>query len=210
MIIDILTLFPDMFKGPFNESIVKRAQENMLVEINICDLRDWTTDKHNTLDDKPYGGGAGMILRVDVIDSALKALKTQETKILLMSPQGKVFNQKKARTLSKFDHLILIAGHYEGFDERVRKYLVDEEISIGDYVLTGGELPAMVVVDSIVRLIPSVLGDKDSLKAETHSKPGHKKHPVYTRPEEYKGWKVPETLLSGNHAEIEKWKKNNR
>lgn len=224
MKIDILTLFPDMFEGPFSVSMIKRAQEKGLVEISIHNLRDWTTDKHNTVDDKPYGGGAGMVLRVDVIDKALDQLKSearnsksktiskstkQKPRIILFSPQGKKFTQAKAKSLSKLYHIILIAGHYEGFDQRIREQLIDEEISIGDYVLTGGELPAMVIVDSVVRLIPGVLGDKESLTDETHSKKGVHKYPVYTRPEEYKSWKVPEILLSGNHAEIEKWRKDN-
>jgi len=207
MKIDILTLFPEMFRGPFEESIVKRAQEKELVGINIHDLRDWATDKHKTLDDRPYGGGGGMVLMVKPIYEALKDLKTKNSKVVLLTPQGKVFNQKRAQQLSKLKHLILIAGHYEGFDERIREHLIDEEISIGNYVLTGGELPAMVVIDSIVRLIPGVLGAEESLIDETHSEPGHIKCPVYTRPESFKGWKVPEILLSGNHKEIEKWRK---
>ena len=207
MKIDIITLFPEMFKGPFEESIIKRAQEKELVEINIHNLRDWATDKHKTLDDKPYGGGGGMVLMVEPIYKALKDLKTKNSKVVLLTPQGKVFNQKKAQQLSKLKHLILIAGHYEGFDERIREHLIDEEISIGNYVLTGGELPAMVVIDSIVRLIPGVLGTEESLIDETHTKPGYTKYPVYTRPENFRGWKVPETLLSGNHKEIEKWRK---
>lgn len=206
MKIDILTLFPEMFKGPFKESIVKRAQEKKLVEITIHNLRDWAVGKHKSVDDKPYGGGAGMVLRVDVVHTALQKLKTQGSRVILLSPQGKVFTQEKATKLAKKEHVILIAGHYEGFDERIRKHLIDEEISIGNYVLTGGELPAMVVVDSVIRLIPGVLGDKESLVDETHSKPGAKKHPVYTRPENFKGWKVPEILLSGNHKEINKWR----
>ncbi|MFC1649199.1 tRNA (guanosine(37)-N1)-methyltransferase TrmD [Patescibacteria group bacterium] len=208
MKIDIVTLFPDVFT-PLGESIVKRAQEKNLVEINIHDLRKWSTDKHNTVDDKPYGGGAGMVLMVEPIYKAISKLKTLKSKIILLSPQGKLYDQSKAKTLSKETHLILIAGHYEGFDERIREHLVDEEISIGEYVLTGGELPAMVIVDSVVRLIPGVLGDENSLVGETHSKKGYKKHPVYTRPEKFMGWKVPEVLLSGNHLEIEKWKKEN-
>lgn len=207
MKIDILTLFPEMFRGPFEESIVKRAQEKELVGINIHNLRDWATDKHKTLDDKPYGGGGGMVLMVKPIYEALKDLKTKNSKVVLLTPQGKVFNQKRAQQLSKLKHLILIAGHYEGFDERIREHLIDEEISIGNYVLTGGELPAMVVIDSIVRLIPGVLGAEESLIDETHSEPGHINCPVYTRPESFKGWKVPEILLSGNHKEIEKWRK---
>ena len=157
MKIDIITLFPEMFKGPFEESIVKRAQEKELVEINIHNLRDWATDKHKTLDDRPYGGGGGMVLMVEPIYKALKDLKTKNSKVVLLTPQGKVFKQKKAQEFSKLKHLILIAGHYEGFDERIREHLIDEEVSIGNYVLTGGELPAMVVIDSIVRRIPGVL-----------------------------------------------------
>jgi tRNA (guanine37-N1)-methyltransferase len=224
MKIDILTLFPEMFDGPFSESMIKRAQEKGLVDIKVRNLRDWATDKHKTVDDKPYGGGAGMVLRVDVVEKALDELKTKSEKLktitnsskqstfkhrsltILLSPQGQIFSQAKARKLSKLDHIILIAGHYEGFDQRIRDHLTDEEISIGDYVLTGGEIPAMVLVDSIVRLIPGVLGDEQSLKDETHSKKGFKKYPVYTRPENYKGWKVPEVLLSGNHSEIDKWR----
>lgn len=211
MKVDILTLFPEMFKGPFSESIIKRAQEKSLVEINIHNLRDWAKDKHKMVDDKPYGGGTGMVLRVDVVDNAVTNLKSQtpkiKQKIILLSPQGKKFNQQKAKDLSSLDHIIMIAGHYEGFDERIREHLIDEEISIGNYVLTGGEIPAMAVVDAVVRLLPGVLGKKESLKNETHSKPGVKKHPVYTRPENFKSWSVPEVLLSGNHAEIEKWRR---
>lgn len=212
MKIDILTLFSKMFKGPFEESILRRAQEKHLVEIKIHDLRDWAKDKHKTVDDKPYGGGPGMILRVDVVDSALKDLKSKslnrKSRIILLSPQGKVFDQNKAKTFSKLENLILIAGHYEGFDERIRKHLVDDEVSIGNYVLTGGELPAMVVTDAIIRLLPDVLGDEKSLIDETHSISGYKKYPVYTRPEKYKNWKVPDVLLSGDHKKIEEWKKD--
>lgn len=208
MKIEILTLFPEMFKGPLTESIVKRAQEKGLVEIKIHNLRNWATDKHRTVDDRPYGGGAGMVVRVDIIDAALKDLKNKNSKIILMSAKGKAFSQKKALQLSKEGHLILIAGHYEGIDHRVHKYLVDEVISIGNYVLTGGELPAMMVTDAIVRLVPGVI-EAESLKNESHSKKGYLEYPQYTRPEKYKGWKVPEVLLSGNHAEIEKWRKKN-
>jgi tRNA (guanine37-N1)-methyltransferase len=210
MKIDILTLFQEMFKGPFDESIVNRAKKKKLVEINIHNLRKWSKDKHKTVDDRQYGGGPGMVIRVDVVDRALRDLKlkveSEKLKVILLSPQGKVFNQKKARDLSNLKHLILIAGHYEGYDERIRDHLIDEEFSIGNYVLTGGELPAMVVVDCLVRLIPGVLGDDKSLQDETHSKEGIIKYPVYTRPDDYKGWKVPDVLLSGNHQEIEKWK----
>lgn len=206
MKIDILTLFPKMFKGPFEESILKRAQEKGLVEINIHDLRKWATDKHMSVDDKPYGGGTGMIIKVDVIGNALNSLKTKDAKIILLTPQGKTFKQSMAKSLSKEKHLILIAGHYEGFDERIREHLVDEEISIGDYILTGGEIPAMVLVDSIVRLIPGVLVKKDAAKHESFED-NLLEYPQYTRPDEYKGWKVPEILKSGNHKKIEEWRK---
>jgi tRNA (guanine37-N1)-methyltransferase len=222
MKIDILTLFPEMFKGPFDASMLKKAQEKALVEINIHNLRDWAKDKHKTTDDRPFGGGKGMVIKVDVVYKAIKELKAQKSKtksgveklkVILLSPQGKVFNQKKAQELSKIDHLILIAGHYEGFDERIREHLIDEEISIGDYILTGGEIPAMVITDSIVRLLPSVLEEETTLN-ESFSPTTHNSqpislldYPVYTRPENFKGWKVPKVLLSGNHAKIAKWRK---
>jgi len=205
MKIDILTIFPEMFKGPFDESLLKRAQDKGLVKIKIHNLRHWAKDKHKTVDDKPFGGGPGMVIKVEVIDQALNDLKKKNSKTILLTPQGKAFNQKKAKSLSKLEHIILICGHYEGVDERIRQNLVDEEISIGDYVLTGGEIPAMVVVDTVVRLIPGVVGKKESLKEESFSK-GLLEYPQYTRPAEYKGWKVPEVLVSGNHEEIKKWR----
>ena len=215
--IDILTLFPKMFSGPFSESIIKRAQDKSLVEINIYDLRRWGIDKRKTVDGKPYGGGVGMILRVDVIDRALRDLKlkvksgkrvtrSETVKVILLDATGKRFNQQEATKLSKVKHLILIAGHYEGVDHRTHEHLVDEVISIGDYILTGGELPAMVLVDSITRLLPGVVGKRESLEIESHSEPGYLEYPQYTRPEIYKGWSVPKTLLSGNHREIENWR----
>lgn len=206
MKIDILTLFPEMFKGPFGESIIKRAQEKGFVEIKIHNLRDWAVDKYKSVDDKPYGGGAGMILRIDVVDAAITKLQTPNSKIILLDATGETFNQQKAKELSKLEHLILIAGHYEGVDHRVHEHLVDEVISIGNYVLTGGELPAMVIADAVVRLIPGAI-EPASLKEESHSKKGYLEYPQYTRPEEYKSWKVPEVLLSGHHAEIKKWRK---
>lgn len=224
MIIDILTIFPEMFKGPFEESILKRAQNKGLVEINIHDLRKWAKDKRRTVDDRPYGGGVGMVMMVEPIFEALQVLnvkyqmsnvksKSQNCKTILLSPRGKVWNQKMAQDYSKLDHLILICGHYEGVDERVRNF-VDEEISIGDYVLTGGEIPALVLVDSIVRLIPGVLEKPDAIQFESFSSlsPNTKhptpilEYPQYTRPENFRGLKVPKILLSGNHAEIEKWR----
>src|SRR4030065_676752 len=207
MKIDILTLFPDMFTGPFDESIIKRAQEKGLVEISIHDLRNRGEGKRRTVDDRPYGGGVGMILRVDIIDAALKELKGKDTRVILLDATGKTFDQKMARDLSKQKHVILIAGHYEGVDHRVHEHLVDEVVSIGDYVLTGGEIPAMVVVDSVIRLIPGVLGKDESSADESHKEPGYLEYPQYTRPEDYKGWKVPNVLLSGNHSEIAKWRK---
>ncbi len=207
MKIDILTIFPEMFAGPFGESIVKRAIDQKQVEIKIHDLREWTEDKHRSVDAPPYGGGAGMVMRVDVIDKAVSSLRSKEAKVILLDTKGKIYSQNEAVKMSKEKHLILIAGHYEGIDHRVHEEIADEVYSIGEYVLTGGELPVMVVVDSIVRLIPGVLGNPESLSEESYSEPGKREHPQYTRPSEYKGWKVPEVLLEGNHAEIEKWRK---
>lgn len=214
MKIDILSLFPEMFKGPFDESIIKRSQDKKLAEINIHNIRKWAQDKHKTVDDRPYGGGVGMVLKVEPIYSALKDLRGKETKVILLSPQGKVFNQKKARNLSQLKHIVLIAGHYEGFDERIRQHLVDEEISIGDYVLTGGELPAMIVTDAVVRLIPGVLAKAGATEFESFSPATYNlqpttllEYPQYTHPSEFMGWKVPRVLLSGNHKEIEGWRK---
>ena len=210
MKIDILTLFPEMFAGPFDESILRRDQDKLLVEITIHNLRKWAEDKHKTVDDRPYGGGPGMILRVDIIDKALTSLKKdrKSTKVILLDAKGKRFTQNKAKSLSKSKHLILIAGHYEGIDHRVHEHLVNEVISVGDFVLTGGEIPAMVVVDSIVRLIPGVI-KPESLQEESFSKmENFTEYPQYTRPDNYQGWKVPEVLLSGNHKEINKWKKS--
>jgi len=208
MKIDIITIFPKMFTGPFRESIVARAQKKSLVEINIHNLRDWTKDKHKSVDDQPFGGGPGMIMRVDIVDRAVTDISKQfKKKIILLTPQGKPFTQKKAQQLSKLEQIILICGHYEGVDERIRTQIVDEEISIGDYVLSGGELAAMVVTDTVVRLIPGVLGQKDSLKEESFSPAtGGLEYPQYTRPAEYKKLLVPKILLSGNHQQIKTWR----
>lgn len=221
MRIDILTLFPNMFKGPFDESIVKRAQDKGLVEINIHNLRKWTKDKHKTVDDHPYGGGVGMLLMIEPVSSALEELKIKQSlttlknsKVILLDPGGKLFNQKTSARLSKTEHIILIAAHYEGVDHRIREHLIDEEISIGDYVLTGGELPAMVVVDTVVRLIPGVIEKPEATRFESFSELeiGNWKlatsleYPQYTRPENFKGWRVPKILLSGDHKKIEKWR----
>ena len=209
MKIDILTLFPQMFTGPLSESILKRAQEKGAVEIKVHNLRDWAEDKHHTTDLPPYGGGAGMVMRVDVIDKAVTALKKEnkKTKVILLDTKGEIYKQEKAKRLSKEEHLILIAGHYEGVDQRVHDHLVDEVICTGEYVLTGGEIPAITVVDSVVRLLPEVLGNPDSLTEESFNDKDQIEYPQYTRPEEYKGWKVPKVLLSGNHKEISEWRK---
>lgn len=206
MQIDIITLFPKMFEGPLSESIMWRAKDKKFAEIKIHNLRDWAHDERKTVDDRPYGGGAGMLLRVDILDEAISALKTKDSKVILLDAGGESFTQKKAQDLSSEKHLILICGHYEGVDHRVAENLVDEIISIGNYVLTGGEIPAMVIADSVIRLIPGVIKE-DSLKEESHSSDNFTEYPQYTRPEDYKGWKVPKVLLSGNHKEIEKWRK---
>ena len=214
MVIDILTLFPEMFKGPFDESIVKRAIDKNLIKINIHNFRDWAKDKHKSVDDSPFGGGVGMVLMIEPIYNALSFLKKKNTKVILLTPQGKVYNQEKASELSKDEHLILIAGHYEGFDERIREHLVDEEISIGDFILTGGEIPVMVIVDSVVRLIPGVLEKEEATQFESFSISSSLEGPVvlleypqYTRPADFKGWKVPEILLSGDHKKIKQWRR---
>ena len=204
--IDILTLFPDMFASPFDASIIKRATSRELIKIEVHDLRKWGEGTRKNVDDRPYGGGVGMILRVDIIDAALKDLRTKNSKVILFDAAGTRYTQGKAQEFSKAEHLILIAGHYEGVDHRVQEKLVDEIVSIGDYVLTGGEMPAMVLVDSVIRLIPGVLGKDESSLDESHKVPGYLEYPQYTRPEDYKGWKVPKILLGGNHAEIAKWR----
>jgi len=210
MIFSILTLFPEMFNGPFDASIIKRAKEKGIVKTNFINIRDFAEDAYKTVDGSPYGGGQGMILRVDVVDRALSSLKgkKKEEKIhtILLTPQGKQFTQSHAKKLAQsFDHIILLCGHYEGIDERIRT-LVDEEISIGDYILTGGEIPAMVLVDSITRLLPGVFKKELVTEDESFSK-NTLEHPQYTKPQSYKGIAVPSILLSGNHKEIEAWRK---
>lgn len=195
-----------MFSGPFDYSILKRAQEKKLVDIDLVDIRTFATDAYRSVDDHPFGGGPGMILRVDVIDRALQSIKTNKSLVVLLDPQGTPYTQKKARSLSRVDHLILVCGHYEGIDDRVRS-LVDEEISVGDYVLTGGEIPAMIVVDSVVRLLPGVLAKKDATALESFTD-GLLEYPQYTHPREYKGVEVPPILLGGNHAAIAKWQRD--
>jgi tRNA (guanine37-N1)-methyltransferase len=206
MKIDVLTLFPAMFAGPLDESIVKRAREARLLDLKIHNLRDWTHDRHKTVDDKPFGGGPGMLLKVEPLFEAIESLQREQTKVILLSPSGRKFSQEIARELSQEKDLLLVCGSYEGFDERVREALADDELSIGDYVLTNGALPAMVVIDAVARLLPGVLGDDESSHDESFSA-GLLEYPQYTRPAEFRGMKVPEVLLSGNHAEIEKWRR---
>lgn len=210
----ILTLFPEFFVSPMQQSILKRAQEQntgspSTVEISTVNIRDFTTDKHKTADDHPYGGGPGMVMKIEPIDKALESLPQPEgkRKVILTSAKGQLFTQQKAQEYAELEELVIICGHYEGVDERVAKHLVDEEVRIGDYVLTGGEPAAIVIVDAVTRLLPNVLGNELSAVTESHSEPGYLEHPQYTRPEVYKDWKVPEILLSGHHAEIEKWRK---
>jgi tRNA (guanine37-N1)-methyltransferase len=206
MQIDIFTLFPAMFRGPFQESILKRAMEQGLLTIALHNIRDYTTDKHHVTDDYPYGGGAGMVMKPEPIFAAVEAVLSQSAiPIILLSPQGRLFTQAVAQELAAHPRLALLCGHYEGVDERVRQHLATDEISIGDYVLTGGELPAMVIVDAVVRLVPGVL-DAASPLEESHAS-GLLEYPQYTRPPEFRGWAVPEVLLSGNHAAIASWRR---
>ena len=206
MKIDVLTLFPAMFVGPLDESIVKRAREAGLLDLKIHNLRDWTHDRHKTVDDRPFGGGPGMLLKPEPVFEAVEALAGEKTRVTLLSPAGRKFDQAIARELAQVEHLLLICGSYEGFHERIREQLADDELSIGDYVLTNGALPAMVVIDAVVRLLPGVLGDDESSHDESFSH-GLLEYPQYTRPAEFRGMKAPEVLLSGNHAEIEKWRR---
>lgn len=237
---DIITIFPHIFDSYFNESIIGRAQEKKMIEINVCDLRDFTDDTHKTIDDRPFGGGPGMIFKIEPIYRAVKEIckknrtsfchfeldpesrildsrflgndkkekerKKNHKRVILFSAKGKLFTQADARRLSKYDQLILICGRYEGVDERVAEYIADEEISAGKYVLTGGEIPAMIVADAVSRLVPGVLGKEESLQEESFGKENYLEYPQYTRPEEFNEWKAPEILLSGNHKEIEKWR----
>ena len=212
MRIDILSLFPQIFKEPFNTGIFQRAVANGLIEVNICNIRDYTHDKHRIVDDYPYGGGAGMVLKPEPIFEAVEQIKkeaaTEEEglSIILLTPQGRPFSQTVAQELSQYSHLILICGHYEGIDERVHQHLATDEISIGDYVLSGGEPAAMVVVDAVVRLLPGVLGSEDSLKDDSYTD-GLLEYPQYTRPAVFREWPVPDVLLSGNHAQIARWRR---
>jgi tRNA (guanine37-N1)-methyltransferase len=218
MRIDVLTLFPDMFEGVFGSSILGKAKERGLVSLSTVNFRDFADNKHNTVDDTPYGGGGGMVLKPEPIFGAVEHVLSspgQQTdhdnrggkpRVILMCPQGQPFTQSKAAELAAESHLIFICGHYEGYDERIREFLVTDELSIGDYVLTGGELPAMVVIDAVVRLLPGVLGNEMSAVTDSFSD-GLLEYPHYTRPADYRGWLVPDVLLSGHHAEISKWRR---
>ena len=226
---NIITIFPEIFSSYFSEGILARARGKKLIEIKVSDLRSYTNDKHKTVDDTPYGGGAGMVLKVEPIYKALKNIvgknklkcfkdkaekkinKNSKTRIILLSAKGKKFDQEIAKRFSKLDEMVLICGRYEGVDERVAKNLADEEISVGDYILTGGEIPAMIIVDSVSRLIKNVVGNEESIKDESFSKKGHLEYPHYTRPDNFSldkktNWKVPDVLLSGNHQKIQEWK----
>lgn len=216
---DIITIFPKMFDSYFNESIIRRAQTAGLVEFAVHDLRDYAENKHKTVDDTPYGGGAGMVMKVEPIYKAVEDIKSKlpekKTRTVLFSAKGKTFTQKDAQRLADYDNLILICGRYEGVDERVARHVADEEISIGSFVLTGGEIPAMAVADSVTRLLPGVLGNPKSLEEESfgnwklESGNSNLEYPQYTKPEEFQGWKVPEVLRSGDHKMIEEWRKKN-
>ncbi|MGE6753135.1 tRNA (guanosine(37)-N1)-methyltransferase TrmD [Rossellomorea sp. NPDC071047] len=208
MRIDVLSLFPSMFEGIFGESILKKAYEKEAVSYNVINFRKYADNKHNQVDDYPYGGGAGMVLKPQPIFDAVDALKKEQhskPRVILMCPQGERYTQQKAEELAKEDHLVFICGHYEGYDERIREHVVTDEISIGDYVLTGGELGAMVVIDSVVRLLPGVLGNEDSPIQDSFSS-GLLEHPHYTRPSDFRGMKVPDELISGNHRLIDEWR----
>lgn len=211
---DIITIFPQIFDSYFGESIIKRAQESGTIEIKTHNLREYTTNKHHNTDDTPYGGGAGMVMQVEPIFNCVNEIKTQATsskeqiRVILFSAKGGRYTQADAHRLAQYEQLIFICGRYEGVDERVAENIADEEISIGDFVLTGGEIPAMVVVDSVTRLLPGVLGNNQSAVDESHSEEGYLEYPQYSKPEEFNGWNVPKVLLSGNHSEIEKWRKS--
>ena len=202
---EIVTIFPDFFRGPLDYGIVRRAREAGLIDIMIHDLRTFTHDRHKTVDDRPFGGGPGMLLKPEPIFEAVEKLAGDKTRVILLSPAGRKFDQAIARELARCEDLLFVTGHYEGFDERIRQELADDELSIGDYVLTNGALPAMVIIDAVTRLLPGVLGDDQSSQEESFSN-GLLEYPHYTRPAEFRGMKVPEVLLSGNHAEIARWR----
>jgi tRNA (guanine37-N1)-methyltransferase len=207
---DLLTIFPDFFAGPFQHGVVARAAEAGVLSIRLHDLRNWTSDRHKTVDDRPFGGGEGMLLKPQPVFEAVEAIwpeRTGQDRVVLLSAQGKRFSQADARRFSSYERILLICGRYEGVDERVAEHLIDEELSIGDFVLSGGELAAAVVVDCVARLIPGVLGNQDSTIHESFSEPGLLDCPQYTRPAEFRGWKVPDVLLGGNHEAIRKWRR---
>jgi tRNA (guanine37-N1)-methyltransferase len=206
---DILSIFPEMFASPLNFSLLKKAQEKDIINISLYDIRKWADDKHKMTDDAPYGGGCGMVMKLEPVEKALTDLRKnhdEDSVVVLMTPQGEVFNQQVAEELSKKKRIIIICGRYEGVDERIREHLIDREISIGDYILTGGELGALVLIDAVSRLIPDFLGNPESKLSESFSQ-NLLEYPQYTRPANYKGWAVPDVLLSGNHSEIERWRK---
>ena len=205
---DVLSIFPEMLVSPLSFSLLKKAQEKGLLKVSLHDIRDWAEDKHKMTDDAPYGSGCGMVMKVEPVEKALTAIKNpeKETLVVLMTPQGETLNQEIAKELAEKEQVIIICGRYEGVDERIREHLTDREISIGDYILTGGELSALVLIDAVSRFIPGVLGNSESTLSESFSH-GFLEYPQYTRPAEYKGWKVPEVLVSGNHAEIERWRR---
>jgi len=208
MLFDIFTLFPEVFLPYIDSSIIKRARQNRLVEINLYNIRDWATDRHHVTDDMPYGGGGGMVMKPEPLFAAVESILgvLPQCPIILLTPQGRTFTQEVAQELVKESHLALICGHYEGIDERIRQHLVTDEISIGDYVLTGGELPALVMLDALTRLIPGALGDPTGAMDDSHAS-GLLEYPQYPRPPEFRSWRVPEVLLSGNHAEINRWRR---
>lgn len=208
MRIDIVTIFPEMFEGVIDSSIIGRARSQELVEINLVDFRTFSPNKHHTVDDTPYGGGGGMVLKPEPIFNAVESLiaEGKRPRVILTCPQGEVYSQAKALELAQEEHLIIVSGHYEGYDERIREHLITDEISVGDYVLTGGELPAMIIVDSVTRLLPGVLGNDTSAVLDSFRE-GLLEYPHYTRPAEYRGWKVPDVLLSGHHGNIEIWRR---
>ncbi len=205
MKIDVLTLFPEMFAGPLDVSIVARARKAGLLDLRVHNLRDWTHDRHKTVDDRPFGGGAGMVMKPEPLFEAVEALAVSQAHVVLLGPAGRPFSQAIARELAQHEHVVFICGSYEGVDERVREALADDELSIGDYVLTNGGLPAMVIIDAVTRLLPGALGDDQSAADESFSH-GLLEYPHYTRPADFRGMKVPEVLLGGHHAEIEKWR----
>ncbi|MGZ4111916.1 MAG: tRNA (guanosine(37)-N1)-methyltransferase TrmD, partial [Tumebacillaceae bacterium] len=208
MRIDIVTIFPDMFEGVINASIIGRARKQELVEINLVDFREFSPNKHHTVDDTPYGGGGGMVLKPEPIFNAVESLieAGKRPRVILTCPQGEVYSQSKALEFAAEDHLIIVSGHYEGYDERIREHLITDEISVGDYVLTGGELPAMIIVDSVTRLLPGVLGNDTSAVLDSFRE-GLLEYPHYTRPAEFRGWKVPDILMSGHHGNVERWRR---